>query len=184
MPNFTMIAPRGNHTIHGHFWVPIDDEHCWAWSYDYHPTRSLTNAELEAMRTGNGIHVKYEPGSYRPAANKDNDYNMNRAAQKAGRTYSGVENIGMQDAAIQESMGPIVDRTKERLVSTDTGIIMARGRLILAVKALEKGVVPPGVNPAHQRVRSASIILPPDQPFKVGADEALIARPAVAPTSV
>jgi hypothetical protein len=36
----------------------------------------------------------------------------------------------------------------------------------------------------HQKVRSASIILPPDQPFKAGAGEALIARPAVAPISV
>ena len=35
----------------------------------------------------------------------------------------------MQDASLQESMGPIVDRTKERLVSTDNGIIMARQRL-------------------------------------------------------
>jgi hypothetical protein len=62
---------------------------------------------------------------------------------------------------------------------------MARHRLLRAVKALvEQGVTPPGVDPAHQKVRSASIILPPDQPFKDGAREALIARPAVAPVSV
>ena len=42
MPSFTMIAPRGNHPVHGHFWIPIDDENCWAWSFDYHPTRALT----------------------------------------------------------------------------------------------------------------------------------------------
>jgi phenylpropionate dioxygenase-like ring-hydroxylating dioxygenase large terminal subunit len=185
VPNFTMIPPRGGHSVHGHFWVPIDDEHCWAWSYDYHPTRPLTADEVAAVRTGKGIHVKYEPGSYRPAANKDNDYNMDRTAQKAGKTFSGVEGIGMQDAAMQESMGPVVDRTKERLVSTDIGIIMARGRLLLAVKALsERGILPPGVDPAHHRVRSAAVILPPDQPFKIAAAEALIARPEVAPTSV
>jgi phenylpropionate dioxygenase-like ring-hydroxylating dioxygenase large terminal subunit len=185
MPNFTMIPPRGDHSLHGHFWVPIDDEHCWAWSYDYHPTRSLTHAEVAAMRAGHGIHVTYEPGTYRPSANKNNDYRMNRAAQKAGKTYSGVEGLAMQDAAVQESMGPIVDRTKERLVSTDVGIIMARGRLILAAKALsERGVVPPGVDPLHQRIRSASVILAADQPFKIAAAEALIAQPAVAPASV
>ena len=32
----------------------------------------------------------------------------------------------MQDASLQESIGPIVDRSKENLVSTDNGIIMAR----------------------------------------------------------
>jgi phenylpropionate dioxygenase-like ring-hydroxylating dioxygenase large terminal subunit len=185
MPNFTMIPPRGDHSIHGHFWVPIDDEHCWTWSYEYHPTRPLSSAEVAAVREGKGIHVKYEPGTYRSLANKDNDYLMDRAAQKAGKTFSGVEGFAMQDASVQESMGPIVDRTKERLVSTDNGIIMARIRMILAAKALvENGVTPPGVDPAHQRVRSASFILPPDQPFKTGASEALIARPAVAPVSV
>src|SRR5262249_8503304 len=28
MPCFTMIPPRGDHPIHGHFWIPIDDENC------------------------------------------------------------------------------------------------------------------------------------------------------------
>ena len=110
---------------------------------------------------------------------------MDRAAQKAGRTYSGVEGFAMQDASLQESMGPIVDRTKENLVSTDNGIIMARQRLLRAVKALiETGVVPPGVDArCISRVRSAAVVLPPDQPFKDGAREALIAHPGVAPAS-
>ena len=185
MPSFTMIAPRGAHSIHGHFWIPVDDEHCWAWSYDYHPVRDLTEIELAAMRDGRGIHVRYVPGTFRPLANSDNDYLIDRAAQKAGRTFSGVEGIAMQDASLQESMGPIVDRTKENLVSTDNGIIMARHRLLRALKAYtDKGVVPPGVDPQHQRVRSAAIVLPPDVPFTEGAREALIARPAVAPASV
>jgi hypothetical protein len=82
-------------------------------------------------------------------------------------------------------MGPIVDRTKETLVSTDSGIIMARQRLLRAVKALiEAGTTPPGVDTEHQRVRSAAIVLPPDQPYKDGAREALIAHPGVAPASV
>src|SRR5437763_15301510 len=110
---------------------------------------------------------------------------MDRAAQKAGKTYSGVAGFASQDASLQESMGPIVDRPKENLVSTDNGIIMARHRLLRAVKALaEEGVAPPGVDPAHQKVRSAAVILPPDVPFTEGARDAMIARPAVAPASV
>ena len=185
MPSFTMIAPRGTHAVHGHFWIPIDDENCWAWSYDYHPVRDLAPAELSAMRDGKGIHVRYVPGTFRPLANKDNDYLIDRAAQKAGRSFSGVEGIAMQDASLQESMGPVVDRTKENLVSTDNGIIMARHRLLRALKAFtDKGVVPPGVDPEHQKVRSAAIVLPPDVPFTDGARDVLIARPAVAPASV
>jgi hypothetical protein len=171
--------------VHGHFWIPIDDETCWAWSFDYHPVRALTHEERQAMMDGHGIHVKYVPGTYRPLANKDNDYLIDREAQKRGETYSGVHGIGMQDASLQESMGPIVDRTKENLVSTDNGIIMARHRLMRATKALaDKGVLPPGRDREHQLVRSAAVILPPEQAFKDAAKEDLRVRPGVRQSSV
>jgi phthalate 4,5-dioxygenase oxygenase subunit len=186
MPSFTMVPPRGDHPVHGHFWIPIDDENCWAWSFDYHPARALTAEERQAMVDGKGIHVTYEPGSnYRPAANKDNDYLMDREAQRKGVTYSGVEGIAMQDASLQESMGPIIDRTKENLVSTDNGIIMARHRLLKAARALkEKGIRPPGIDPRHHRIRSAAIVLPVDQAYKDAAAEALVAVPGKAQVSV
>ena len=66
----------------------------------------------------------------------------------------------MQDASLQESMGPIMDRTREHLLSTDNGIIMARQRLLRAARALEKGEPPPGTDPATHRVRSAAVVLP------------------------
>jgi phthalate 4,5-dioxygenase oxygenase subunit len=185
MPCFTMVPPRGDHPIHGHFWIPIDDENCWTWSFDYHPVRALTDKERQAMKDGKGIHVAYVPGTYRPRANKDNDYLIDREAQKKGISYSGVEGIAMQDASLQESMGPIVDRTKENLVSTDNGIIMARHRLLRAAKALrERGTRPPGIDPVHQRVRSAAIVLPADQPYKTAASDAMVAVPGKAQVSV
>ena len=101
---------------------------------------------------------------------------MDRAAQKRGATFSGVQGIGMQDASLQESMGPIVDRTKENLVSTDNGIIMARHRLLRALKAMEKGDTPPGIVREHQHVRSAAVVLPPDKHFKDAAKEALVVQ--------
>ena len=57
MPCFTMIPPRADHPQHGHFWVPINDENCWTWSYDYHPNRPLTAAERQACLDGKGVHV-------------------------------------------------------------------------------------------------------------------------------
>lgn len=185
MPSFTMIPPRGGHPLHGHFWIPIDDETCWAWSFDYHPTRDLTAAEVQAMRDGKGIHVQYVPGTYIPLANRDNDYLMDRAAQKARLTYSGVMGIAMQDASLQESMGPIMDRTREHLTSTDNGIIIARNRLLRAARALaEEGEAPPGTDPATHHVRSAAVVLPADRAFGVAAGDALRARPGVPPSSV
>ena len=68
--------------------------------------------ELDVMRKGGGIHVPLIPGTFRPIINKDNDYLIDRAAQKRGETYCGVKGIAMQDAAVQESMGPIQDRSQ------------------------------------------------------------------------
>ena len=140
------------------------------------------------MDKGSSRHVIYEVANgqrtWRAEANKDNDYLIDRKAQKEGRTYSGIAGFAMQDSGVQELMGPIVDRTKENLVSCDNGIIMARHRMLKAIKALEQGVTPPGVDPAHQRVRSAAVILPPDQPFCDGAREALAVREGIAHATV
>jgi hypothetical protein len=185
MPSFTMVPPRGDHPVHGHFWVPIDDENCWAWSFDYHPTRALSAAERQSMIDGYGVHNQYVPGTFRPRQNKDNDYLMDRDAQRRNDTYSGVWGIAMQDASLQESMGPIVDRTKENLVSTDNGIIMARHRLKRALTAFMKtGATPPGVDPAHQKVRSVAAVLPKDAPFTDHCKDDLMVRPGIKQTSV
>jgi phthalate 4,5-dioxygenase oxygenase subunit len=175
MPCFTAIPPRGDHPIHGHFWVPIDDDTCWSWSYDYHATRDLSPTEVKAMDDGYGIHVKLIPGTFIPVQNKDNDYLMDREGQKKKVTYSGIEGIAIQDSSLQESMGHIADRSKENLVSTDNGIIMARHRLRKAAENLKKGIAPPGLPAETHRVRSASIVLPPDVAFKDAAREALLA---------
>jgi phthalate 4,5-dioxygenase oxygenase subunit len=185
MPSFTMVPPRADHPVHGHFWVPIDDQNCWVYTFDYHPVRPLTTAEVDAMRAGFGVHSENIPGTYRPVANRDNDYLMDREAQRRREQYSGVKGIAIQDASLQESMGPVVDRTKERLVATDSGIIKARKKLRQAVLALaEDNVTPPGVDPEHHRVRSVSIVLPKDTNFIDGSAEGLVARPGVAQTTV
>jgi len=163
----------------------MDDTNCMAWTMTFHPVRDLATQEVELMKTGAGVHADLIPGTFRPVANRGNGYLMDRAAQKAGKTYSGVAGFASQDASLQESMGPICDRTKENLVSTDNGIIMARHRLLRAAKALvDKGTTPPGVDPEHHKVRSCSVVLPPDQAFKDAAREALTARPGVAQTTV
>ncbi len=185
MPSFTMVPPRGDHPQHGHFWIPIDDENCWAWSYDYHPTRALTEEEVQAMKDGHGIHNEYVPGTFRPLQNKDNDYMMDRDAQRRGETYSGIKGIAMQDASLQESMGPICDRTKENLVSTDNGIIMARHRLRKAVTAFrDKGTMPPGREPAHQKVRSVAVVLDAEQNYVEACQDALTSEKGKERTSV
>jgi phthalate 4,5-dioxygenase len=184
MPFHTMIPPYGENALNGHAWVPVDDESCMAWCFTHHPVRVLSEHELAVMRGGGGIHVQLVPGSFRPVVNKDNDYMMDRAAQRAGKTYCGVAGIAMQDAAIQESMGPLQDRSKENLVSTDNGVIMARIRLRKAALAVAQGKDPDGIDPAAHAVRSASIVLPESASFIDAAAEALKAMHGTVHASV
>src|SRR6266705_3418873 len=159
MPCFSFFPPYGDNPYGGHAFVPIDDEHCWTFSIDYHPRRALTGAEREAAHAGCGIHVRLMEGSFIPMANKRNDYLIDRAAQKAKKTFSGVLGVGVQDAAIQESMGPIQDRTREHLVSSDNGIVKTRRRLMDAASAVARGADPPGLDPEAQRARAMSMVV-------------------------
>jgi nitrite reductase/ring-hydroxylating ferredoxin subunit len=167
MPCFNLFPPYGDNPSGGHAFVPIDDASCWIFSIDYHPRRELSELEQGAAAAGYGIHVPIVPGTFMPVANKSNDYLIDRAAQRARKTFSGVLRIGIQDAAVQESMGPIEDRSRESLVSTDNGIIMTRRRLLDAARASAsaEGRDPPGLDPAAQRVRAVSMVAPRDVPF-------------------
>jgi phthalate 4,5-dioxygenase oxygenase subunit len=166
MPCISLFPPYAGNPYGGHAWVPIDDEHALTFSFDYHPDRAFNDTELEAMRGGRGIHCLTEPGTFRPRANLFNDYLMDRAAQKDGRTYCGVLGFGEQDSAVQESMGAIEDRSRENLVGTDNGIIMTRQRLMKAAKAVQAGAAPPGIDALSQRVRAFTSVLPRAAPLQ------------------
>ncbi len=178
MPYHQMVPPYGDNPTGGHSFVPIDDENTWCYSFYYHPTKPIPDEMLESLRHGSGIQSVNIPGTHRPLANKSNDYLIDREAQREKRSFSGVTGIAAQDAAIQESMGPIQDRGRERLGTSDAGIIMARQRLYRAAIALrDQNEAPSALEPAGQRVRSASLLLPKDVPFAEGAHEAMMSRP-------
>ena len=93
MPCFNLFPPYAGNPHGGHAWVPIDDENCWTFSVDYHPNRPLNDGELQAMHQGAGIHAQLQPGSFTPLAHRGNDYGMDRAAQAAKLTFSGVRGV-------------------------------------------------------------------------------------------
>lgn len=162
-PWFTLIPPFGPHSLAGHVWVPIDDHNCWAWSINFHPHKPLTDEERGAMLAGRGIHCEYEPGTFRTKANKDNDYLIDRRAQKEKRSYSGVFGFAVQDSSLQESMGSIQNHAIEKLLPTDRAIVMARRMLYEAATALQPDTEPPAIDASQQRARAAGVLLPRDQ---------------------
>jgi hypothetical protein len=90
----------------------------------------------------------------------------------------------MQDASLQESMGPIQDRTREHLCPTDLGIVRARRMLLKAAEDNRLGRPLPGLDPSAQHVRSCSIVLPRDQHFKEHARHGLFAPLDTEPLTV
>jgi hypothetical protein len=109
--------------------------------------------------------VRLVEGTFTPVANRRNGYLMDRAAQKAKKTFSGVFDVGVQDAAVQESMGLIQERARENLVSSDNNIIMARRRLMDAAGEVARGAAPPGLDPLVQRARAVSMVVPRELPL-------------------
>jgi hypothetical protein len=69
--------------------------------------------------------------------------------------------VNDQDRAIQEGMGPVVDRSMERLGTSDVAIIAMRQRLLKAVRELERGIDPyPAAHGDAYHVRALDAISP------------------------
>jgi phenylpropionate dioxygenase-like ring-hydroxylating dioxygenase large terminal subunit len=142
-------------------WVPMDDEHTLAISIarTAQGTRTAGRQVVRPPETRPNTTDWY--GRFRCVANQGNDYLIDRTSQKT-TSYTGIDSIFLQDQAVTESMGPIYDRTNERLGTSDQMIIRTRKRLIDAARALrDTGKVPPGVDdPAVYAVRSGGAVLP------------------------
>jgi hypothetical protein len=103
------------------------------------------------------MHV--DPTTFRSKANRSNNYLLDRLVQKT-ESYTGIDGINVQDRAIQESMGRIVDRSKEHLGPADKAIIQARRLLRQAVKTVEAGGSPDGTGASYYTLRAHEAVLP------------------------
>jgi hypothetical protein len=137
--------------------VPIDDHNCWVYCYTWNPWRPITEVERAQMKGGAGIHSQLGE-DWRPLRNKDNDYLIDREAQRTV-SFTGIRGISEQDAYIQDSQGPIVDRTVEHLGTTDIAIIEWRKLMLRLARDLREGQEPPQArNPDAYWVRSGGAI--------------------------
>jgi phthalate 4,5-dioxygenase len=147
--------------------VPMDDYHTLTFSMvSGRNTPAQTNSNINIRGTMQPNTTDWY-GRFRPEQELANDFKIDRAAQRqntGSSGYTGISGIAMQDAAMTGSMGPIYDRSKEHLGTTDAMVIRVRRRLIAAVQAhMNHGVVPPGVDdPQAYRVRSGGVFLQPD----------------------
>jgi phenylpropionate dioxygenase-like ring-hydroxylating dioxygenase large terminal subunit len=143
--------------IHGQTWVPIDDRACWVFCYSWNPDRPITDDERRAFRRGRSVHAEVDE-RWVPLRNRDNDYRIDREDQKR-RTFTGIQGVSEQDAMIQDSQGPIADRTREHLGPTDAAIIEFRRMVLRGARELRAGTEPAAArNAAGYRVRGGSLV--------------------------
>ncbi|HEX3952737.1 MAG TPA: Rieske 2Fe-2S domain-containing protein [Stellaceae bacterium] len=173
MPFWTLFpnGPLADNVI-AQAWVPMDDTHVMAFQFNW--TGRTPN--LDTLGNGDPIpFLQRRPdtlpntpdwfGRFLPAANKGNDYLIDREAQRSV-SYTGIATLFGQDSAVTESMNEISDRTLEHLAPSDRMIVVTRRRLIDAAKALrDDGTIPPLVdNPeAAYGARSGEIVAPEGQ---------------------
>ena len=77
-------------------------------------------------------------------------------------SYTGIDGINQQDRALQESMGRIVDRSKEHLGPGDKAIGQTRRMLRQAVKTVEAGGDPDGTGTSYYEIRAGEEVLARD----------------------
>ena len=155
------------------------------WTITFNAEGPLTDdqrKEVDWEMLGGGLHVKpehYLPptpeagGAWKTRANLSNDFLIDRQAQGHSRLF-GVPGVALQDAAVQESMGPIQDRTRENLCSSDLGVIRARRAWMQGARDLESsGQAPRGVlAPESYFVRAVAAVLQKDESWEEGTAEA------------
>ena len=162
---FHQIRPsqseRGFPLVAGHAWVPMDDATTMVYNWEVSTTAEpLTDAdrlELE-RRLGNGPH-DVDQTTFRSIRNRQNNYMLDRHVQKT-ESFTGIDGINTQDRAIQESMGTVVDRSREHLGPADRAVIQARKLLLEAVRTTEAGGAPHGTAPTYYALTAGEAVLP------------------------
>ncbi len=165
--------------INGHIWVPIDDEHTvvYNWMYGYDQNAAFSPELIESSDTTYGRGPDdFVPGTFQLKRNASNNYLIDRDAQKRG-SFTGIQGVNTQDFALQEGMGPIVDRSREYLGSSDRAIITMRKLLMDAIGKVERGEDPPALDPEIcGKIRPYEDILPNGTDWREAYAEQLIAK--------
>jgi len=113
--------------------VPIDDTHCYWYSMFTSFDKPVNKTLMREQRL-----KEHRLPDYAPIKNKHNKYGYSPNEQRS-ETYTGMGlDINVHDQWAVESPGPITDRRKEHLSTTDVGIIHYRRMLRAAIKSIKE----------------------------------------------
>jgi phthalate 4,5-dioxygenase oxygenase subunit len=103
---FTQIRQEpfsGKDIVAGHMWVPLDDNHCMVYNWEYSPSGTgMEDQKLVARILGTG--PGDQTSDFKKVRSFENDYMIDREAQKKW-TFTGIYGVNTQDHAVQEVWG-------------------------------------------------------------------------------
>lgn len=162
----TVLIPPNDQFNVANVNVPMDDTHTtfyfMAWG---HPSRTPeTETWRKFLRQTVGIDLD---SRYRPLRNEENRFGQDRQAMKAGN-FTGISGFPNQDLAMWVSMGPIADRTQERLGASDLAIVEFRKKMLEAVRSFAAGnaAVGTGVHAAPTGICAFQAIITKDTDWR------------------
>jgi nitrite reductase/ring-hydroxylating ferredoxin subunit len=170
-PAYTSVSSTALFPMRVRRWVPLSDEHCMqvilGEKVDFKAVdkegKPLPDLTFKPRLKPNGLGWF---DRFRSVQTEENDYLRDIDRQRHGGSYTGIECLAIQDQAVTESMGRIVDRAREHLGKSDAMISFTRLRLLRALKALRDENMPPPASQdpkLYRALRGGHFTLPPDQ---------------------
>lgn len=143
---FTVLIPPNDRYQLSILNVPLDDTNTMfyfiAWSEG-------PGIEQEAWREFCKARVGIDlDTNFRRIRTLENNYLQDREAMRRG-SHTGIEGIPNQDIAMWETMGPIADRSRERLGASDMAIVQFRRIMVDAARKVRDGGPAIGTAPEH-----------------------------------
>jgi phthalate 4,5-dioxygenase len=136
-------------------WHPIDDFSCYTFYIHFDPEKPI---DKEGAYSNWG-HRTALP-DYTTPHSLANMHLQDRNRMQHGN-FSGISGAAVQDRAVQESMGPIIDRTREHLGTSDKAVIFYRRLLLKKLAEMDEGKPLPALDPSLSfDQRACSFALP------------------------
>lgn len=158
-PGTVLIPPNNLYNV-ANVNVPMDDTNTAfyfiAWGAPAHTPETQTWRRFLRQTVGLDLDERY-----RPLRNIENNFWQDRQAMKAGN-FTGITGFPNQDVAMWLTMGPIADRTKDRLGASDLAVVAFRRQMIDAVREFQQGksAIGTGADAVQPSVCSFQAIVP------------------------
>ncbi|KNE24581.1 MULTISPECIES: Rieske 2Fe-2S domain-containing protein [Achromobacter] len=135
-PGTVLIPPNNLYNV-ANVNVPMDDTNSVFYFIAWGDRATTPDTETWRKFLGTSIGSDLDE-RYRPLRNVENRFWQDRQAMKAGN-FTGIKGFPNQDIAMWVTMGPIANRSDDRLGASDLAIVEFRRQMLEAVQEFSRG---------------------------------------------